>query len=52
MKRIALVLFALLGATSYAQQSVPEIPFDGNITYLKLPPDMNFGEASGVAVNS
>src|SRR5205809_7695797 len=53
MKRIALVLFALLGATSYAQQpSVPEIPFDGNVNFLKLPPDMNFGEASGVAVNS
>ena len=52
MKRIALVFVALLGATSYAQQSVPEIPFDGNIAFLKLPPDMNFGEVSGVAVNS
>ena len=53
MKRIVLVLFALLGATSYAQQpTVPEIPFDGNVNFLKLPPDMNFGEASGVAVNS
>ena len=35
-----------------AQQAVPEIPFDGDINFLKLPPDMNFGEASGVAVNS
>jgi DNA-binding beta-propeller fold protein YncE len=35
-----------------AQQSVPEIPFDGDINFLKLPADMNFGEASGVAVNS
>src|SRR5216684_287980 len=32
-----------------AQQSVPEISFDGDINFLKLPPDMNFGEASGVA---
>jgi sugar lactone lactonase YvrE len=53
VKRIILVLFALLGATSYAQQSsVPEIPFDGNVNFLKLPADMNFGEVSGVAVNS
>jgi hypothetical protein len=52
VKRIAIALFALLGATSYAQQSVPEIPFDANINFLKLPADMNFGEASGVAVNS
>jgi DNA-binding beta-propeller fold protein YncE len=35
-----------------AQQAVPEIPFDGDVNFLKLPPDMNFGEASGVAVNS
>ena len=42
----------LLGATSYAQQSGSEIPFDANINFLKLPADMNFGEASGVAVNS
>jgi DNA-binding beta-propeller fold protein YncE len=52
VKRIAIVLFALLGATSYAQQSGSEIPFDANINFLKLPADMNFGEASGVAVNS
>ena len=53
MKRIAITLVALLGAaTSYAQQPVPEIPFEGNINFLKLPPDMNVGEVSGVAVNS
>jgi DNA-binding beta-propeller fold protein YncE len=41
-----------LGPTVIAQQSVPEIPFDGDINFLKLPAGMNFGEASGVAVNS
>src|SRR3954447_10184182 len=52
MKRIIIAVIALLGAaTSYAQ-SVPEIPFDGNVNFLKLPADMNVGEVSGVAVNS
>src|SRR5215470_4765777 len=41
-----------LGPTLVAQQSVPEIPFDSDINFLKLPAGMNFGEASGVAVNS
>src|SRR5262245_616513 len=40
------------GVPVSAQQSVPEIPFDADINFLKLPPDMNFGEVSGVAVNS
>ena len=33
-------------------QQVPEIPFDADLDFLKLPPDMYFGEVSGVAVNS
>jgi hypothetical protein len=41
-----------LGPTVVAQQSAPEIPFDADINFLKLPEGMNFGEASGVAVNS
>jgi hypothetical protein len=53
MKRIVVALVVLLGATSYAQQSaIPEIPFESVANFLKLPPDMNLGEASGVAVNS
>jgi hypothetical protein len=53
MKRIVIALVVLLGATSYAQQSaIPEIPFESVANFLKLPPDMNLGEASGVAVNS
>jgi DNA-binding beta-propeller fold protein YncE len=52
MKRILVALVALLAAVPQAQQAVPEIPFDSAPNFLKLPPDMNFGEASGVAVNS
>jgi DNA-binding beta-propeller fold protein YncE len=42
----------LLGATPSAQPPVTEIPFDSVPNFLKVPPDMNLGEASGVAVNS
>ena len=52
MKRIVIALIALLGAAAYAQPPVPEIPFDSVPNFLKLPPDMNLGEVSGVAVNS
>ena len=52
MKRIVIALVALLGVAPQAQQAVPEIPFDSVPNFLKLPPDMNLGEASGVAVNS
>ena len=62
MKKVVLALVGLVVAAAldvapgfspaHAQQAVPEIPFDANINFLKLPPDMNFGEASGVAVNS
>src|ERR1700681_1988955 len=48
-------LFALsmfLAVPSFAQQSVPEIPFDSVPNFLRLPPGMNFGEVPGVAVNS
>jgi hypothetical protein len=52
MKQVLMALIALLGATSYAQQAVPDIPFDSVPNFLKLPADMNLGEVSGVAVNS
>jgi DNA-binding beta-propeller fold protein YncE len=52
MKRMLIVLIAFLSAAPQAQQAVPEIPFDSVPNFLKLPPDMNLGEASGVAVNS
>ena len=45
-------MFLLLAPLSFAQQSVPEIPFDSISEFLKLPAGMNFGEVPGVAVNS
>ncbi|MGH9626450.1 MAG: peptidyl-alpha-hydroxyglycine alpha-amidating lyase family protein, partial [Bryobacteraceae bacterium] len=41
-----------LGAVAFAQQAPPEIPYDSVPNFLKLPPDMYLGEATGVAVNS
>jgi DNA-binding beta-propeller fold protein YncE len=52
VKRLLIAVIALLAAAPQAQQAVPEIPFDSAPNFLKLPPDMNLGEASGVAVNS
>jgi hypothetical protein len=52
VKRILFALMALASVTSYAQQPVPDIPFDSVPNFLKLPADMNFGEVSGIAVNS
>ena len=43
---------AMSAATVMAQPAAPEIPFESVPEFLKLPPDMNFGEVSGVAVNS
>src|SRR6266849_5907414 len=52
MRTWLIALFVLLAAPSFAQQSVPEIAFDSVPNFLKLPHGMNFGEVSGVAVNS
>ena len=52
MKAHLFALFVLLATPSFAQQSVPEIPFDSVPDFPKLPPGMNFGEVPGVAVNS
>lgn len=46
------VLLTLLAVPAFAQQPVREIPFDSVPNFLKLPPEMNFGEVSAVAVNS
>ena len=42
---------ALLTSSAAAQQGVPEIRFDANADFLKLPPNMHLGEVAGVAVN-
>src|SRR5689334_7788563 len=53
MIRVSILCAFLLSATlSVAQQSVPEIPFDGTADFFKMPADVHFGEVSGVAVNS
>lgn len=45
---LALMFYAPLAA----QQNVPALPFDSIADFFKLPPDLHFGEVSGVAVNS
>src|SRR5215467_8104308 len=45
-------LFLLLCAMAFAQQPVPEIPFDSAPNFFKLPADVSLGEVAGVAVNS
>jgi len=54
MNRVAVALLVALSTVSVtrAQQAVPEIPFDSVPNFLKLPPDINFGEDAGVALNS
>jgi len=50
MKRLGIGLFAILGPVLFAQ--APEISYYSVPDLLKLPRDVNLGEASGVAVNS
>ena len=56
--RLRQIAFALILASTaaVAQQSAPEtapsIPYNSVPDFFKLPPDMFFGEAAGVAVNS
>src|SRR5215831_2107549 len=52
MKRFTLSLLLTLGAMPAFAQAVPEIRFDADTEFLKLPADMYLGEAAGVAVNS
>ena len=46
------ILVAALAAPAFAQQNVPEIPYESIPDFLKYPAEMNLGELSGVAVNS
>jgi 6-bladed beta-propeller protein len=52
MKPWLIGLCVLLSPSAFAQQSVPEIPYDSVPNVLKLPPDMYLGEVAGVALNS
>jgi hypothetical protein len=51
MKRSLFVL-VLLAATPALAQQPPEIRYNSAPDFLKLPPDLYLGEATGVAVNS
>ena len=52
MKVWSIAVFVLFASGAFAQQTPPELPFDSVPDFFKLPPGMNFGEVSGVAVNS
>src|SRR3989440_6861189 len=51
MKTSLLLAVAVLTPV-FAQQNVPEIPFDSVADFFRLPDGLNFGEVPGVAVNS
>jgi 6-bladed beta-propeller len=52
MKNCVLALCLLLAPIAFAQEHVPQIPFQVVQDFFKLPPGMNFGEVPGIAVNS
>src|ERR1051325_434223 len=54
MKRFGLIGLLMLAAapSALAAENPPQIPFDGDVNFLKMPNDMFLGEVSGVAVNS
>lgn len=49
--RAACACLALVATSASAQQAVPEIRYDANADFLKLPRDLHLGEVAGVAVN-
>jgi streptogramin lyase len=49
---LSFAALACLAVSPAFAADVPEIPFDSQADFLKLPTDMYLGEASGVAVNS
>jgi len=53
VSRVLLIAAALLAAgLVFAQNTVPEIPYDSTPNFLKLPDGLYLGEAVGVATNS
>jgi hypothetical protein len=49
---LSVALTAPLTVPVWAQDAVPQIPYDSVPNFLKMPADMHLGEAAGVAVNS
>jgi DNA-binding beta-propeller fold protein YncE len=52
MHRLSVAAHALLVSSLCAQSNPPQIPFDSDADFLKLPYGLYLGEAAGVAVNS
>src|SRR5215467_396707 len=52
MRCLVLAVLLLLSVPQFAQQAVPEIKFQAQTDFFKLPPDLYFGEVAGVAGNS
>jgi hypothetical protein len=52
MRRSILALLLTAGSLWAQQPPIPEIPYRSVPDFLKLPPDLYFGEVAGVAVNS
>ena len=52
MRTLLIAVLLLAAPALYAQPQVPELPFESVPDFLKLPTGLNFGEVSGVAVNS
>jgi sugar lactone lactonase YvrE len=50
--RAALVAAVMAGALMQQQPAVPEITYEADANFLKLPDNVYFGEVAGVAVNS
>ena len=49
---LGLSVVALTALPAWAQDAVPQIPYESVPNLLKMPPDVHLGEATGVAVNS
>jgi hypothetical protein len=49
---LSVALTAPTALPAWAQDAVPQIPYESVPNVLKLPPDLHLGEGTGVAVNS
>src|ERR1700735_3839502 len=49
---LSAAVVAPFAVSAWAQENVPQIPYDSVPNFLKMPKDMYLGEVSGVAVNS
>src|SRR5450631_4129513 len=52
MHRLSVAALTLLASSLRGQSNPPQIPFDADADFLKLPYGLYLGEAAGVAVNS